>query len=119
LEAVASTDETIYECTKGREFAKDFALKDQIRRASISAMSNVAEGFDRSGNQEFIQFLTIAKGSLGEIRSRLYVALDQLYINSVTFNALAKETDEIGRMIIAFMKYLKTSGYRGSKFKKS
>src|SRR5512147_2126489 len=67
----------IYKMTKDTGFAKDFALRDQIRRASMSVMSNIAEGFERGGNQEFIQFLYVAKASCGEVRSQLYVALDQ------------------------------------------
>ena len=70
----------VYDCTKQRGFEKDFGLKDQIRRSSVSTMSNIAEGFERGGNQEFIQFLATAKGSSGEVRSQLYVALDQGYI---------------------------------------
>lgn len=80
-------------------------------------MSNIAEGFDRSGNQEFVQFLAIAKGSVAEVRSQLYIALDQAYVTKDVFASLAKESDEIGRMIIGFIKYLKSSGIRGSKFK--
>lgn len=107
----------IYDCTKLREFAKDFGLKDQIRRAAISVMSNVAEGFDRSGNREFIQFLTVAKGSGAELRSQLYVALDQAYISAKEFESLSRESEEIGKMITGFIKYLQRSPVRGSKFK--
>ncbi|TAK06448.1 four helix bundle protein, partial [bacterium] len=70
----------IYAATQDAKFSKDFGLRDQIRRAAVSVMSNIAEGFERGGNQEFIQFLYIAKGSCGEVRSQLYVALDQGYI---------------------------------------
>lgn len=107
----------VYDCTKLRDFAKDFGLKDQIRRAAISVMSNVAEGFDRSGNREFVQFLTVAKGSVGELRSQLYIALDQKYIGQSEFDLIARETEEIGRMIVGFIKYLQKSTIRGSKFK--
>ena len=68
---------SVYECSKSGSFAKDFALRDQIRRAAISVMSNIAEGFERGGNAEFIQFLSIAKGSAAEVETQLYVALDQ------------------------------------------
>jgi four helix bundle protein len=62
-------------------FSKDFGLRNQMQRAAVSIMSNIAEGFERGGNQEFVQFLYIAKGSCGELRSQLYVALDQAYID--------------------------------------
>src|SRR6188508_2840872 len=71
----------IYRATSNGEFAKDFALVNQIRRASISILSNIAEGFERNGDKEFIQFLTIAKGSCGEVRAQLYVASDQKYVD--------------------------------------
>jgi len=70
----------VYEITKNGNFSKDFSLRDQIRRASVSIMSNIAEGFDRGGRKEFIQYLSIAKGSVGEVKSQLYTALDQKYI---------------------------------------
>ncbi len=65
----------IYQLTRDSTFSKDFALRDQMRRAAVSIMSNIAEGFERGGNQEFIQFLYVAKASCGEVRSQLYVAL--------------------------------------------
>jgi len=71
----------VYEYTKYDEFKKDYGLCDQIRRAAVSVMSNIAEGFDRSGTKEFIQFLFIAKGSTAEIKSHFYAALDNGYIN--------------------------------------
>lgn len=67
----------IYQISLSGNFSKDFALVNQIRRASVSILSNIAEGFERNGDKEFIQFLTIAKGSCGEVRAKLYVALDQ------------------------------------------
>jgi len=70
----------IYEVTSKGNFAKDYSLKDQIRRASISVMRNIAEGFSRQTDREFIQFLHVAKGSTSEVRSQLYVALDLKYI---------------------------------------
>jgi len=71
----------IYDLTKRNEFAKDFVLKDQVRRAVVSISSNIAEGFERGGNKEFIQFLYIAKASAGELRSQIYIALDLNYVN--------------------------------------
>src|SRR5215213_5299192 len=67
-------------------FARDFGLKDQICRASVSMMSNIAEGFERDGSREFVNFLSIAKGSAGEVRSQLYVALDRKYITEGEFD---------------------------------
>ena len=88
----------IYEITNNNNFSKDFGLKDQIRKASVSVMSNIAEGFERGGRAEFHQFLVIAKGSCAEVRSQLYVALDSHHIDNKTFNKiklLAIETSKI------------------------
>ena len=70
----------IYEATAEGSFTRDFGLKDQIRRASISILSNIAEGFERGGDKEFLQFLAVAKGSCGEVRAQLYIAVDQGYL---------------------------------------
>ena len=70
----------IYNVSSDGRFAKDFGLRDQIRRATVSIMSNIAEGYEGGGNKEFIQFLSIAKASCGEVRSQLYVATDQNYV---------------------------------------
>src|SRR5215813_13799699 len=70
----------IYRLTSDQKFSRDFKFRDQIRGAAISIMSNIAEGYERGGNQEFTQFLYIAKGSCGEVRSLLYVALDEAYL---------------------------------------
>src|SRR5262245_32987716 len=88
----------IYGITNQGPFGKDFALKDQIRRASISIMSNIAEGFERSRPKEFHQFLSISKCSCGELRSQLYIALDAAHIDEGIFChhlALAEETSRI------------------------
>lgn len=88
----------IYRVTEQSKFLKDFGLRDQIRRASVSIMSNVAEGFERGGRSEFHQFLVIAKGSCAELRSQLHVALDADYIDMKTFenlDILAKETSRL------------------------
>ncbi len=66
----------VYDLSRGERFSKDFGLRDQIRRAAVSIMSNIAEGHERGGNQEFFQFLSVAKGSCGEVRCHLYIALD-------------------------------------------
>ena len=107
----------VYAHSKTGVFAKDFGLKDQIQRASVSIMGNVAEGYDRGGDKEFIQFFSVSKGSCGEVKSHLYVALDQQYINSPQFNQLYNSADEVGRLLGGFMAYLKQSDLRGRKFK--
>jgi four helix bundle protein len=107
----------IYAHTKAGLFAKDFGSRDQIQRASVSVMGNVAEGFDRGGDKEFIQFLSFSKGSCGEVKSHLYVALDQQYVNPAQFDRLYDSADEIGRLLAGFMTYLNQSDFRGRKFK--
>ncbi len=107
----------VYAHSKTGAFAKDFGLKDQIQRASVSIMGNVAEGYDRGGDKEFIQFLSVSKGSCAEVKSHLYVALDQQYINPTQFNQLYNSADEVSRLLAGFMAYLKQSDLRGRKFK--
>jgi four helix bundle protein len=107
----------IYEVSGKGNFAKDFGLKDQIRRAAVSIMSNIAEGHDRSGTGEFVQFLANAKGSAAEVRCQLYVAFDQGYINDKDFHELTDLATETGRMIAGLMNYLRGSGYKGTKYK--
>lgn len=102
----------------GREpFARDFGLRDQVRRSALSIMSNVAEGFERGGSKEFAQFLAIAKGSAGETASQLYAALDQGYIDQGQFDRLTALTMQTGRLIGGLMSYLRTSKIKGVKFK--
>jgi four helix bundle protein len=107
----------IYGLSRSGEFAKDFGLKDQIRRASVSIMSNIAEGHDRSGTGEFVQFLATAKGSAAEVKSQLYVALDQEYIKENAFAETFGLATETANMIGGLMNYLRRSGIRGSKYK--
>jgi four helix bundle protein len=107
----------IYRVSRTGHFARDFALRDQIRRASVSIMSNIAEGYDRNGTAEFIQFLATAKGSAAEVKCQLYVALDESYINNSTFDELSALVTEIGNMIGGLMSYLRRSGIRGTKYK--
>ncbi len=80
-------------------------------------MSNIAEGFDRNGNAEFIQFLSVAKGSAAEVVSQLYAALDQAYVTEKEFEELSKLATLTGRKIGALMTYLKRSGLKGTKFR--
>jgi four helix bundle protein len=97
----------IYEASGRGRFARDFGLTDQIRRASVSVMSNIAEGFERRGDKEFAHFLSIAKGSLGEVRAQLYVALDQSYIDKPTFEELCLLTTDTGRLLGGLARYLR------------
>jgi four helix bundle protein len=89
----------IYKVTKIGELSRDFGLRDQIRKSSVSIMSNIAEGFERGGRSEFHQFLVIAKGSCAELRSQLYVALDADYIDMKTFQSLYTLAEETKRVI--------------------
>lgn len=89
----------IYKVTNLDRFARDFGLKDQIRRAAVSIMSNIAEGFERGRASEFHQFLSIAKGSCAEVRSHLYVALDAEYLTQQQFRQLMADAVETGQVI--------------------
>jgi four helix bundle protein len=89
----------IYKVTNQGKFGSDFGLKDQIRRAAVSSMSNLAEGFERGRPTEFHQFLSVAKGSCAELRSQLYVALDAGYLNLPTFDALMTQATEVGQIL--------------------
>lgn len=109
--------QAIYKVTAVGEFARDFGLRDQIRRAVVSVMSNIAEGFERGGDKEFRQFLSLAKGSAGEVKAQLYVALDARFLSQEQFEQLYSLATETGRLIGGFMRYLTDSGYKGSKFK--
>jgi len=106
----------IYQLTRDSKFSKDFGLRDQIRRAAVSIMSNIAEGFERGGNQEFIQFLYVAKASCGEVRSQLYVALDQSYVTTKDCDDVCKSFLRLSIMISNLIDYLKSSGMKGSKY---
>ena len=107
----------VYAVTNTGAFAKDFGLRDQIRRAAVSIMSNIAEGYDRSGTGEFVQFLATAKGSAAEVRCQLYVALDQTYIDDGIFIELSGLAADTGSMIGGLMNYLRQSGIKGTKYK--
>ena len=96
----------IYELTGSIRFKKDFGLKDQIQRASVSVMSNIAEGYERDGNKEFIRFLLYSKGSIGEVRSLLCVALDLAYISNDEFRRGIESAIAISAQVANFIKYL-------------
>jgi four helix bundle protein len=105
----------VYRVSKQGVFARDFELRGQMRSASISIMSNIAEGFERGGDKEFIQFLSNAKGSCGEVRSQLHVALDEEYVTPVEFQDIHDRSVEVSRLVSGFMTYLRHSDMRGSK----
>src|ERR1039457_1403664 len=107
----------IYASTRIGEFAKDYGLKDQIQRASVSTMSNIAEGFEPGGDREFVQFLSNSKGSCGEVKSQLYVPSDQSYISIAGFGELYAKADEVSRLVGGFMAYLQHSQVGGHKYK--
>jgi four helix bundle protein len=90
---------SIYETTQSGSFSKDYDLKTQIRRAAVSIMSNIAEGYERGGAKEFRQFLSIAKASCAELRSQLYVAADIGYLKDHQFQNLLSQSEEVGRII--------------------
>ena len=96
----------IYQITELTPFSKDYGLKDQIRRSAVSVPSNIAEGYERKSNVEFIRFLYIAKGSAGEVRTQLYLAKDLNYINEENFNNLLNKAEEISKSLSGFIKYL-------------
>jgi len=106
----------IYRLTKTEKFSRDFDLRHQIQGATVSIMSNIAEGFERGGNQEFIQFLYIAKGSCGEVRSQLYVALDQGYVPEPQSHEMITSFRRLSGMIGNLIAYLRRSGMKGEKF---
>ena len=99
----------IYESTKDGNFKKDLRFSGQIQAAAISTMANIAEGFIRKSDKEFVQFLFISMSSSAEVRSHLYVALDQRYIDQKQFEDLYGQADKIGKMISNLIKYLRNS----------
>jgi len=106
-----------FQLTKKRNFKSDFELKDQIRGSSGSTMDNIAEGFVRNGKREFIQFLSIAKGSCGETRSQAYRTFDYGYINKEELDNLVRRCTILSKKISSLMGYLKKSNLNGSKYK--
>jgi len=99
----------VYEITTDGKFAKDFGLRDQIRRAAVSVMANIAEGQGRNSDKEFANFLNIAHGSLPETQSHLYIALDLEYLNENDFGQIYDLRDEVGKMTMSLMKHLRNS----------
>lgn len=106
----------VYAVSKSKPFSSDFSLVDQIRRAAIPVSSNIAEGFERGGNREFVQFLSVTKGSAGEIKDQLTCALDEGYINAAQFEETCLLAAKTSRLIGGFMSYLRKSEITGHKF---
>ena len=98
----------VYHLSRQGEFARDFGFRDQIRRAAVSIVSNIAEGFERSSPNQFLQFLDIARGSCGEVRTQLYLALDFGYIDQTQFQESFDDTIRVGKMISSLIQYLRT-----------
>ena len=107
----------IYILSGSGEFSKDFSFRDQIRRAGVSIMANIAEGFERGGNKEFVQFPSIAKASSAEFRSHLYIALDENYIKKEQFEKLYNDADDISKIISGLIQYLISTDLKGTKYK--
>ena len=107
----------IYRLTREGAFSKDWGLKDQIQRAAVSICSNIAEGFERSGNKEFSNFLWIAKGSTGEVASQLYHAKDNGYIGDETFNNLQEHLKLISAMLYNLIVSIKSSTLKDQRYK--
>ena len=105
----------IYNISDKGSFAKDYVLRNQIRDAALSIISNIAEGFERDGEKEHIQFLSYAKGSAGEVRSQLYIVFDRKYITDKEFKELHGLLMEESKMLSGFMNYMKASGKKGRK----
>ena len=97
----------VYSATKKGAFSRDFGLRDQMRRAAVSVISNIAEGFESQNNRTFIRYLYIAKASCGEVRAQSYIALDQDYISQEEFNAIYALASETSRLIAGLVAYLK------------
>jgi four helix bundle protein len=106
----------VYKLTRNEAFSRDFSLVDQIRRSSASVMNNIAEGFERGSNAEFIQFLYISKGSAGETRTQLYIALDQEYISKEEFRKGFDLCRDVSGQLSGLIDYLKGSRMKGEKF---
>ena len=109
-QAARDVVKAIYQASATGTFSRDYSLRDQIRRAAVSVPSNIAEGFSRRSNKEFIQFLFIAKGSAAEVQSQLYTAVDQGYISKEAFDNTYQALDVVAKQLSRFITYLKGSG---------
>ncbi len=103
----------VYRITREGQLAKDFGLCNQIRRSSVSVMSNIAEGFERGSRKEFIQFLSYAKGSAGEVRAQLVAALDAACIDQTTFDEMTALAVQVGQLLAGLIRYLQNCEIAG------
>ena len=106
----------VFEIIHDGSLSKDFKLRDQMNGSSGSIMDKIAEGFERSSKMEFINFLSIAKGSAGELRSQFYRSLDRKHLSEHKFRELSEKTEEVGKMLSGFIVYLNKSEIKGKKF---
>ena len=106
----------VFKVTSQEPFINDYRFRDQMRASAGSAMDNIAEGFDRGGNKEFYQFLSVSRGSCGEVRSQSYRAFDWEYISSDQLNEMLERTERLSRKTASLMNHLKTSKNKGSKY---
>lgn len=97
---------TVYRSSENGQFAKDYSLRDQIRRAAVSVMSNIAEGFERGSDKDFQRFLYMAKGSAGEVRSHLFVAKELGYLTAEDFSVLRSKAEDVSKSLSGFITYL-------------
>lgn len=104
----------IYSLTNTALFSKDFGLKDQIRRAAVSIPSNISEGFERDSKNQFLYFLTLSKGSCGELRTQLKIAKSLSYLNDSEFEVLNEKCLSTGKQLAGFINYLKTTKKAGA-----
>ena len=109
-QAARDVANAVYKSSSNGAFARDYALRDQIRRAAVSIPSNIAEGFSRHSNREFIQFLFISKGSAAEVQSQLHTAFDQGYISQGEFDSIYETLEVVAKQLSRFITYLKESG---------
>lgn len=106
----------VYRVTSVKPFCDDFKFRDQIRASAGSSMDNIAEGYERGGNKEFFQFLSISKGSCGEVKSQSYRAFDLKYISDIDFRDLTERTERLSRKTASLMHHLKTNQLKGTKY---